>query len=303
MATCKSAIKVSRLALSVADKVLPRYSHPNSPHKFTQAQLFCCLVLKDFFHLDFRALVELLASSAELRATIGLSRLPHYSTVAKAGYRLLSAENVRALLDEVLRRAKKVGELAPTVALTAIDSSGFDASSASKYFVTKRDHQTGARRQRLSCPHYPTLGILVDCRSHLILAAVVGVGPWPEIGTLAPLVRQARRRVKVHTLLADKAYDSEASHRVAHEKFGVVRTIIRLRRSSPLQKGRPGPTTPYRRQMGRHPHRRLYGQRWQVESVYSMLKRRLGSTLSGRSARERSHQLLARALYFDLLLL
>jgi hypothetical protein len=177
----------------------------------------------------------------------------------------------------------------------AIDSSGFDASHASTYFVKRRE-QT-AKPQRLSCPTYPTLGIIADCRSHLILAALPGVGPWPEARIFPPLARQATRRVRMDTLLGDKAYDSEENHRFARERCKIKRTLI------PIvdRQGRgQRPSGRYRRENKLRFRRKVYHQRWQVETVFSSLKRRFGSTLSSQTPLRRRHELLLKAVVLDL---
>lgn len=87
--TTKDPIALARTALEVGQAALVAYSHPNSPHKFTQAQLFALLVLREFFRLDYRGLVTWLAQWSELRAVLGLKRIPHYSTLCCAEDRLL----------------------------------------------------------------------------------------------------------------------------------------------------------------------------------------------------------------------
>ena len=85
----KDPIALARAALEVGEAALPPYSHRNSPHKFTQAQLFTLLVLREFFRLDYRSLVAWLERWSELRAELKLKRLPHYSTLCYAEDRLL----------------------------------------------------------------------------------------------------------------------------------------------------------------------------------------------------------------------
>ena len=46
------------MAYHVAQNTLPEFSHQFSPKKFTQSQLFVCLVLKIFFKTDYRWIVE-----------------------------------------------------------------------------------------------------------------------------------------------------------------------------------------------------------------------------------------------------
>jgi len=85
----KSPLALARAAMQAARKVLPDYSHPKSPHKFTQHQLFACLVLKQFLCTDYRGFVQLLAEWSDLRQALSLERLPHYSTLCRAHGRLL----------------------------------------------------------------------------------------------------------------------------------------------------------------------------------------------------------------------
>ena len=87
--TTKDPLALARVALEVGEKAFAPYSHPKSPHKFTQPQLFAMLALRQFFGVDYRGVVEWLGKWAELREAIGLKRVPHYSTLCYAERRLL----------------------------------------------------------------------------------------------------------------------------------------------------------------------------------------------------------------------
>jgi len=91
-------------AWRVAARVLPAYSHQCSPKKFTQHQLFACLVLKAFLKTDYRGVVEHLSDCSDLREAIELKRVPHFTTVQKAAQRLLRSKHIDRLLDETVRR-------------------------------------------------------------------------------------------------------------------------------------------------------------------------------------------------------
>lgn len=56
--TSKSPKHVAAVAYRIARKTLPDHSHRFSPHKYTQPQLFACLVLKIFFKTDYRGIVQ-----------------------------------------------------------------------------------------------------------------------------------------------------------------------------------------------------------------------------------------------------
>ena len=77
------------VALAAGKEAFSDYSHVYSPRKFTQPQLFACLVLKEFEKKDYRGVCQLLADCSDLRQAIGLKTVPHYTTLQKAGRRLL----------------------------------------------------------------------------------------------------------------------------------------------------------------------------------------------------------------------
>ncbi|MCK4874120.1 MAG: transposase, partial [Phycisphaerales bacterium] len=98
MQTSKSPRMVAVVALRIGERSLPRYAHRFAPHTFTQPQLFACLVLKCFFRTDYRGIVAILHDAPLLRQTLGLSRVPHFTTLQKAAQRLLHFSRVRLLL-------------------------------------------------------------------------------------------------------------------------------------------------------------------------------------------------------------
>src|SRR5436305_4635746 len=85
----KSPRAVAREALRLAKDALPAYSSPYSRKDYTQHQLFAILALKTFLRTDYRGVAQFLADFADLRADLGLTEVPHYSTLCYAGKRLL----------------------------------------------------------------------------------------------------------------------------------------------------------------------------------------------------------------------
>jgi hypothetical protein len=96
MNTTQDPVALARTALAAGERAFPPYSHPKSPHKFTQPQLFALLTLRQFLRLDYRGLIAWLRRWAELRQALGLERLPHYSTLCYAEARLLKKTAPRA---------------------------------------------------------------------------------------------------------------------------------------------------------------------------------------------------------------
>ena len=85
----KSPRAVAREALAVARRSLPAYTSARSRKDFTSHQLFAVLALKTFLKTDYRGVVAFLSDWAELRADLGLAKVPHYSTLKYASDRLL----------------------------------------------------------------------------------------------------------------------------------------------------------------------------------------------------------------------
>ena len=69
---------------AVGEASLPAYSHVCSPKKFTQHQLFACLVLKSFLRLDYRGIVIHLADCPSLTEAIGFEQIPALHDAAKS---------------------------------------------------------------------------------------------------------------------------------------------------------------------------------------------------------------------------
>lgn len=86
----KSALRVARDALAAGEAALPAYGSRYSRRDYTRPQLFALLVLRQFLRTDYRGVVALAAEWRELREALGLTEVPHYSTLAHAAPRLLA---------------------------------------------------------------------------------------------------------------------------------------------------------------------------------------------------------------------
>lgn len=293
--TSKSPRKVLVTAWRVAQATLPAYSHRFSPKKFTQHQLFACLVLKAFLKTDYRGLAAHLTDTPTWCEAIELEKVPHWTTFHKAARRLLKSKPVAGLLDETVGRM--MGRRR-RVALAAIDSTGLESRHASRYFIRRRS-RTPNLWQTTQYTRFPKLGILVDCFNHLILGYLTDQGPKPDIRDLEPTLAQTSPHVRIEWLTADAGYDSESNHRHCREQQG-IRSLIPPKHGRPTAKPARGR---YRRLMQTRFHKPRYGQRWQVETVVSMIKRRLGSATTGRSYWSRRRDLMLMVLTHNIMIL
>jgi len=292
----KSPLRVAREAIAVANARLRLYAHKFSPKKFTQPQLFACLVLKTFLKTDYRGLVAHLADHSDLRDALGLQVVPHFTTPQKASRRLLRQRVARRLFRTTIRRFLQRRRRLKRVAL---DSTGLDCGHASRHCIRRR-HGITKQWQTVSYSRYAKLEAAFDCASHLMVGVLTSRGPRVDTDRFVPLLDNALANVRVDSALADAGYDSEPNHRYARERRG-VRSFI------PATAGRPTaklPTGRHRRRMKQRLNKAYgsYGQRSQAESGFSMFKRRLGSTVNGRSYWSQCRDLLLMAITYNIML-
>jgi Transposase DDE domain len=295
--TTKSPVAFARAALRAAAEALRPYAHRFSPKKFTQPQLFACLALKTFFKTDYRGITIYLEDLPDLARVLGLADVPHYTTLQKASKRLLKIPAAERLLTatvhRLLGRRRKVK-------LAAFDSTGLQCGHASSYYVRRRA-KGGKGWQTTTYKHFAKLEAAFDCATHLVIGAIPRRGPRVDTDRFVPLLEGTLRRVGLVTVLADAGSDSEPNHQHAREKRG-VRSVI------PAEAGRPTakpPTGRYRRLMKRRLDKDYcrYGQRWQAETGFSMIKRRLSAVVHARSYWAQCRELMLLAVVHNLMIL
>jgi Transposase DDE domain len=171
----------------------------------------------------------------------------------------------------------------------------------SRYYYWRAGH----RHKRSS---WPKLTAVLETSSHLFLSAYVSKGPSQDSPQFKPAARAACGNCPPDTLLGDTGYDAEHNHAYARGELRVRSTLFPLNRRN---RGRKWPQTRYRRQMVKRfrqkprgsRHKRVYGQRWQVESGFSRTKRLLGSALRARKWVSQKKEILLRVLTHNLMLL
>jgi hypothetical protein len=135
-------------AYHLAQDTLPEFSSKFSRRDFNWRQLFACLVLKEFEKKDYRGIEQFLWDCRDLRRTLGLYKPPDHTTLWRASRALLQLPRAQKLLDQIVRVARRFKMMGPTVALAALDSSGFETRHISSYFVRRRARGGVARVQK-----------------------------------------------------------------------------------------------------------------------------------------------------------
>jgi hypothetical protein len=196
------------------------------------------------------------------------------------------------LLDAVFDDAAEQG-MVGSKEEASVDSTGLEAGHRSAHYA----YRTGQKRYRLR--RWTKLTLACHNATHLLADVLVSDGPSHDAPFLAPVLCGASRRLNIDRLLADAGYDAESNHVYARQQLGIRSTIIHLNKRG----GRRWAKTKYRRQMYRRFPKLKYRQRAQIESTIARFKRRLTSSLRGRSRTTQRPEVRLRVLTHDLLLL
>lgn len=261
----RELVRTVRLALRVARKHLAEYAHVNAPKKFTQPQLFACLILKAITGATYRRTEEMLALMPAVREAIGLGAVPRFTTLQAFADRPDILPLIDAVMKSLGRAAMKHGRQD-----AALDGTGVETTSASAHFVSR----AGRKRTR-----FVKLMLAVLCTSVMPAALVVGWGPTNDLReawAVRDKLLDACGRNPPTMLWGDGAFDCEAWHRENWERK-------RTPSYAPVTvKRHDGGVGGFYRKVFHQMRPREYGRRWMCESVNSAIKRMTGSVLRSR---------------------
>lgn len=196
-----------------------------------------------------------------------------------------------------VRQARDVGLLEQgeddKTKLADCDSTGMEAGRVSHYFTRR----TGRKKRK-----FPKFWAVVSAARHVCLAMIPGIGPSPDDPKFHRVAADAHARHPFKALAADVGFDGEGHQRYLYEKLGVIGII-------PPERGRPRKSNKNRRSgffrsfIHQHWPKKLYGQRWQIETFFSMLKRLLDSFLRAMNWRSQHREMCLKCLTLNFMLI
>ena len=278
----------AREAMDVATAIVPAYRSRFSKHQFTQPQLLAILCLMRYEDWTFREAEVRLREHAELRAVLRLSSVPDHTTVYRF-LRRLPDDTIDHVLGESVRRLRRSSRRGRRRACVAVDGTGLAQHAVSTYFIRRVEQHAGGKTRY---KHFLKWLIVVDVDRQIILAQRARQGPWCDTRALPGLVDAASRTMPIGVVLADAEFDSEANHRHVRGTLGAHSVIPNRRRGIP--------EGAFRFQMHRAFPRPLYGPRAKIETVFSVIKRKLSTKAPGRSLPLQMRQALLLGLAYNL---
>jgi len=254
--------RVARAAIVASCRAIEQHRTRWSRKDFSQRQLLAIIVLMKLNKTTFRGVVNLLNSMPGVRDVLGLSRVPHWTTLHKFATRRCTVEMVNDILARLACDLVEATGGGPRE--QAMDSSGIDSSCASRYYRSR----TGKHEAK-----YVKASVSVLCGLFLPTTVIAGWGPSLDKEQALALAAQAVRAVPTSRVLADRGYDLEALHVMLQEEHGVECAVPPVPRQGTVK-------SKYRSQV---PARiEGYGRRWHVETFMSMLKRLTGQATNAR---------------------
>ena len=286
-------VRFARVALEIAETVLPDYRTKFSKHTFTQPQLLSILCLMRFEDWTLRKTEVRLAEHRELRSTLGLRKVPDHTTLYRF-MRRLDERTLGAAVAEAARRLPAAGHAQhneqPT-ATVAVDATGLAPGAVSTFYVRRTRNRGG---EPMLWRRWLKWLVVVDTDRQVLLAQQACSGPYNGSAMLRPLTDTAQETVPLGVVLADAEFDSEHNHRHVRERLGAV-SVIPAKRGKPTWQLRG-----HRAEMRMAFPSQLYRQRALVESVFSAVKRKLSARAPGRSLETQRIQALLLGLAYNL---
>lgn len=268
-------VKMAEISYRICQQVFPTYAHPKSPHKFTLPQLAACVLVMFQLRLSYRDMEEWLLATEGVVVALGLKEVPDHTTLYRSyqRFRVKDLERLNQTLLTEIGMEKEVG--------IVVDTTGFQPTEASVHYLAR----CGRRYQ-----HFIKGGYAVGIESQMILAVVSGQGPGADSVHLATLRAKASAygAAEGWVLLGDRGFDGRFVRSgdliPPIRRGGTLKQPERLARSDMVAAARLDG---------------YYGQRWKIETVNSVIKRKLGGSIRSRKHVHRQREVYVKALVYN----
>ena len=293
-------IKFVKRALNILHRArIPLRFSQFSNHIYSNHIHLVLHLLRVQCQMSYERFFDWIENFTGLWQTLELTRIPHFTTlqkfVGRCPKRYLDAFIVvSGILDTGPGR------------ITAIDSTGFSLTNASYHYSvvikTRVYEQYGKRkrgrpRTRRPVRRYLKVTFIVDTDTQSIYVVTVRRGPDSDSKDFIPSYRKIMNipDLDVSEILADKGYDAEANHRFAHDEMGAKSIIPARRNRSPEYKTKGK----FRKKMRKDFDLERYRQRNIVETVNSVIKRKMGGCVRARNVMNQNREVMFMAIAYN----
>ena len=241
---------------------------------------FDILAIKQYEGKSYRMFTEWLVEAYYLRLFLGLSRIPHFTTLQKFTDRINNS-----LLEKIISSFIIISGTKHI--FVGIDSTGFKITHASQYYTER----TGLRRK------YAKLSIGADVLQQIICNIRIRRAPTRHDNIdFKPIITRTSNILPLSVVTADKGYDSEDNHQLVREELRAFSVIPARYEHVPIWRT----YGMYRKQMKRGYSKLLYNHRNKDETIMSVIKRLFGEHLMSRLTRTQNRELSFRCITYNM---
>ena len=259
-------------------KAIPKYFSKYSNRIFTNHQHLVLIVLKQKLRSTWRDLIELLKISS-IPKVLRLKRIPHFTTLIKFSKRISPI-----LVNKLLAYSAKLSK--PKKLKLGVDATGLALDNASRYYQVR----LAVKRRRKSVIQVTACGLM---DSLLVSSAQLNKYKSVRNNNFLPVVKKSAKLGEVEFVTADKGYDFNDNHKYVLQELK-TNSYIKVREKM------MGKRSAIRRRALREFDEEIYHQRSKIETIFSMIKRKYGDALRGKSTKtqiqEGYHKLLTHNL-------
>ncbi len=260
---------------------LPLYSSKFSNKLYTHYQHLYLLIYKQFRKFTYEELLTDIAGNSDIRAYLGLNKIPHYTTLVKFAQRLPCK-----VLDNLVITFKK---LLPKPKKVAIDATGFSLDNASLHYC-KRIGKPAQKR-----PFMKTT-FVVDIEHYFILLCKMRKKPRHDIIDAKPIIKKLAKHYQPEVFYADRGYDDNNIFKLCFEKLKAYPLIFQKNQEVPKHR-RSGT---YRKQTINEFDYGEYLQRNKIETLNSMIKRQFNNNIKSRNHKNQKFELYTRIIAYNI---
>lgn len=272
-------LKFVEQGLKVA-QAIPKYFSKFSNKVFNNHQKITLLVLRQKLRTTYRDIIELLKIT-NIPQIIHLKRVPHFTTLIRFSKKL-SPVLVRKLLILSCRLTK------PKNLKLGVDATGLTIREPSRYYTIR----SGIDVQRRKFMQITACALLDEQ-----LISSFRLKRFSSIRNIdfIPVVNESANLGKIEFVSADKGYDAEKHYEFVIETLGSKLYI-------PVKKQRAGYKTRgfWRKRMQKQFDDKKYHQRSKIETIFSVIKRKFGSSLQSKKYYSQRNELMQRVLAYNL---
>lgn len=260
----------------------PKHFSRFSNKIFNNWQLFALLIVRAKIKQSPEDLVEqFLPGNSGLLSALGLSKIPTASSLRKFAGRLKARWGHTALAGcAALAGLKDI--------CSGIDGTGHSKLKGSKHYYRR----TGKRAKKKD---FVKVVGLDDLTTQLVLAIRIRKKARHDNVDFKPSVNKVARFVKIDLVIGDKGFDAQKNHEIVHKHGALLITPLK-NEDVPIWRT----SGEDRKKLKRYFPKRKYHRRSKKETVWSVVKQKLGDAVTSLTFQMQKIELLCRYLAYNI---